>query len=740
MKDLKHLLASALLIPMLAALSSCDEKGPQEKPVETDEKGNTFYTSDNITPIRYTMEKYFAGSEGVSVEVTAKTANNIKFTCEPGEEVAAFRLNLYPVSILYNAFINKLNEDGVNGYNTDQTQEMIYQIISNTESNTSGGKLIKAAEFDSSEPVDWMNSDMKVIDIRPDAGYLIVAQAYFDEEATAPGDMSLVFVQSEDKDIVGDPQVEISVETGYYSYRVTHILNEDCAGYYYLGTTTKEIQQYIDVYGEKLYKEFLCHYGALVENIPGNGFSYDASEQLQGVEYCSTALAVDINGTPVKTVARKDFFLLNTPENIDDATGSIEPNPNKVAATIAHFVTHMDANCLRLSYYVYPAASADALLAKSEEERKEIATLMVRSLSEAYPAWHVSNPNYAYDRENNTLTGQSFDDYTQFQHELQPETEYKIVYICMNGFGNVSDLKVSESFKTKKLVIDAPETCTADCTLKVTKSTRTAFYVGTEYDGNNTAIIYWQYYWTSDPSYDTGEFVLPKGLEEAKAWPRGSDLNDMGGWLYWFLTYRDPRFGIPWPNSNMALFADGKGTDQDFFSGFPHSTDVCFAYMMEDWNGVLSEVKFFEGSTLKAVGGNNPQATISWEYNEKSEKYEITYGCNEDTILMKYMTASTDDPSSFTESLKCLLKDDFDGITYDEFVDGFTEQVMKVGLSTNNLSTSQEFDKKSDLTVAIVLPIGGVDESNPVYGDIKVAVYRKSTDTIQTLEEYMNVK
>lgn len=738
MKDLKHLLASALLIPMLAALSSCDEKGPQEKPVETDEKGNTFYTSDNITPIRYTMEKYFAGSEGVSVEVTAKTANNIKFTCEPGEEVAAFRLNLYPVSILYNAFINKLNEDGVNGYNTDQTQEMIYQIISNTESNTSGGKLIKAAEFDSSEPVDWMNSDMKMIDIRPDAGYLIVAQAYFDEEATAPGDMSLVFVQSEDKEIVGDPQVEISVQTGYYSYLVNHIPNDDCAGYYYLGTTTEEIQQYIDVYGEKLYKEFLCHYGALV---PVDGtLYYEATDRAQNVEYCSTALAVDKNGTPVKTLSRIDFYLATIPENVEAATGWIKPDLNKVASSICHFTAHLDANCVRLSYNAYPSAQADEIMSRSEEARKEFAELMRFGGSEAYPAWQIGNPNYSFDKEKGILTGMSYDDDMQFQHELKPETEYKIIYVCMNGFSEVSDLQVSEPFTTKKLVYDNPSACTAECTLTVDASTRTALTIGTKYNGENVAAIWWQYYATSAGKLaDIGD-RLPANPEEAKAWPRGTDLNDTDSWLYWFFTYKGGPYQIPFPNFNMLLFADGWGTDSDYFSGFEPGIDVYFAYIVEDWNGVLSEVKFFEGSTLKAVGGNNPQATISWEYDESAEKFKITYGCNEDTVQMKYMTASTDDPSSFTESLKCLLKDDFDGITYDEFVDGFTEQVMKVGLSTSNLSTFQEFDKSADLTVAIVLPIGGVDESTPVYGDIQVVVYRKSTDTIQTLEEYMNVK
>lgn len=737
MNALKVLLASAILAPVLAVLPSCTEVDPNGgKEPDTDGRGNSFVTSDYITPIRYTVEKYVASSEGVSITVTENGTDNIKFICEPGNETKAYRINLYPVSTLYNALINQLNETGAKSFTVSETADMIYQIISNTESETSGGKLMnKSALGDdySSYEFDWMNSGYAMIDIKPNAGYMIVAQAFFDEAATAPGDLCLCFVQTKDRALVGNPTIELNVETGFYSYRVTHVPNDDCKGYYYLGTETAEIQQYIDVYGENMFKELLCHYGALV-SVDGE-LSYDAKDKMQNVEYCTTALAVDVNGTPSKTLARKDFFLARVPENIDKATGYVRPIENKIAASVCHFEAHLDANCIRLAYNAYPSAEADEIMAKDEAARQEFAALMVFGGSQAYPAWQVGNPNYAFDKENGVVTGTSYDSRTLFQHEMKDDTEYKIIYACMNGFGQASDLMVSEPFRTKKLVYDNPALCTAECTLEITDASRSSFTIGTKYNSENTANIYWQYYSTS-AGLDTGIYELPKDEEEAQKWSRGNGLDDENGWLYWFLTYRDPIWNIPWPNQNMLLFGSGWGTDSDYFSGFDSGITVYFAYMVEDWNGVLSEVKFFHGDTKSSVGGDNPAVTISWEL-QNDGNYALTYQSNDETSQMKYLTV--DNQSGYMETtLRSLMADDFDGISYEEYVEVFEEYVMQNGLDTRETTAHQTLDTNSEIVVSIVLPIGGVDESKPVYGEMQAAVYRKSTGKIMLLKDYMN--
>ncbi|MBR0337045.1 MAG: hypothetical protein IIX22_01350 [Ruminococcus sp.] len=43
-----------------------------------------------------------ASEDGVSVEVTDLTETNFTFVCRPGENVASYRVDVYPLAILYN--------------------------------------------------------------------------------------------------------------------------------------------------------------------------------------------------------------------------------------------------------------------------------------------------------------------------------------------------------------------------------------------------------------------------------------------------------------------------------------------------------------------------------------------------------------------------------------------------------------------------------------------------------------
>ena len=729
-----------ILMPMAFFSSSCsddDNDGPGKDPGNNGQD-NEFIVTDNNTPLRYTDLKYNGGNNGVSIEVTKCVADSISFVCKPGADIKAYRLNVYPVSSLYNTLINQLNgETEVEKYTTDQVNALINMMISNTESEVSGGKLQNASALGEDYKSHEFNCDQLLMlstgelayTIKPNCDYLIVVQAYFDEQGTGTqADLCLCHVKTPDKALVGNPTVEIDVNAGFYSYSVTHVLNDDCRGYYYLGTTKAEIQQYIDAYGEDMYKQLLCHYGGLVEKSSGD--LYYSSNDLEGgdVEYCTTALAVDVNGTPAKTFARKDFKLAEIPENTEEATGTVSV-PDKVSASVCHFNVKLDKNCSRLSYNVYLASVADQLMKKAEAERKEIALAMVTGNGTATnPGWIVQNPNYKLDKETGALTGSGYET-IEYKSELSGDTEYKIVYACMNGYGEATDLKVTESFRTKKLVKDRPSECKADVEMSVPETTREGVTIKSTFDKETVARVYWQYY---SPVTEGTDWTFP-AKEDASDEARYAEKT---GWLYWFLEWRDPSYGFPWPNELCnELVGTGKGQDIFYWGGFEPGKEYCFAYIAEDWNGVLGPVKFFNCTTKSINAGNNPTAQISYAKNNDGS-FTITYTCNEDTRELKYCVVDLNSGANI--GLKELLSADFGGLTYEEYMEAWNDYCMQNGLGTSELKTTQDMASTSDIAVALALPVGGAS-GQPVYGELQTLVYRKSTGKLMTLAEYMGV-
>ena len=743
-KILKLLFTLGMVMPMaFFSLSCSDDKveGSGNKPI-VDDKGNEFTVTEYITPLRYTDLKYIGGDNGVSIEVTEHKSNSIKFVCKPGSDIKSYRVNVYPIASLYNTLLNNLNEETeVNKYTADQVNDLIYMMITNTESEVSGGRLMNAMasslgtnyesyEFDAYDILTLPSSGEVAYTIKPDVDYLIVVQAFFDANGTeTPADLCLCHVKTPDRELVGNPSVDMQVTTGFYSYSVEHIPNADCYGFYYLGTTASEIQQYIDTYGEEMYKDLLCHYGGLV--LSSSGELFYNSNDLQGgdVEYCTTALAVDVNGTPAKNFERKDFKLAKIPENTEDATGTVSL-PHKVSASVCHFNVKLEKNCSRLSYNVYLASTADALMQKSESERKEIALAMVTGNgTETNPGWIVQNPNYKLDAESGTLTGSEHET-IEYTSELSGNTEYKIVYALMNGYGEATDLKVTESFRTKALVKDRPNDCIADIEMSVPETTREGFTIKSEFDKETVARVYWQYY---APVTEGTSWIFPeKGdtSDEAR-------YAEKTGWLYWFLEWRDPSYGFPWPNELCnELIGPGRGQDEFYWGGFQPGTEYCFAYIAEDWNGVLGPVKFFDCKTQTINGGNNPMVEISYVKNNDGN-FTITYTCNEETRELKYCVV--DNNSGANIGLKELQSADFGGLTYEEYMEAWEEYCMQNGLTTAELKTTQDLKSSSEIAVALAIPVGG-QEGKPVYGKLQTLVYRKSTGKLVTLEEYMGVK
>ena len=66
--------------------------------------------------------------DGVSVEVIDVTETNFKFVCRPGENVASYRVDVYPLAILYNYML----EEGGVGASAQKVEKIIVSHLFNT--------------------------------------------------------------------------------------------------------------------------------------------------------------------------------------------------------------------------------------------------------------------------------------------------------------------------------------------------------------------------------------------------------------------------------------------------------------------------------------------------------------------------------------------------------------------------------------------------------------------------------
>ena len=107
--EFKNLLASSLAIAAGLVLFSCgkEQKPDDETPV-VDQNGNTYVTTDCITPIRYVEGDFIGGATGVSVTMEEISSNNIKFICEPGTDINSFLVQVYPMGTFYNTLIEAM--------------------------------------------------------------------------------------------------------------------------------------------------------------------------------------------------------------------------------------------------------------------------------------------------------------------------------------------------------------------------------------------------------------------------------------------------------------------------------------------------------------------------------------------------------------------------------------------------------------------------------------------------------
>ena len=111
-KSFYSLVACAVL-----CLAACTEKGPDENGGNKDYVDFSGGKINLVLPASKTVE---ADADGVSVSIKEVTNANVTFECRPGANVQSYRLDVIPLSMLYNTIIN----EGLVGASKDEIDEL----------------------------------------------------------------------------------------------------------------------------------------------------------------------------------------------------------------------------------------------------------------------------------------------------------------------------------------------------------------------------------------------------------------------------------------------------------------------------------------------------------------------------------------------------------------------------------------------------------------------------------------
>lgn len=712
-KSFYSLIACAVL-----CLAACTEKGPDENGGNKDYVDFSGGKINLVLPASKTVE---TDADGVSVSIKDVTNANVIFECRPGANVQSYRLDVIPLSMLYNTIIN----EGLVGASKDEIDELVITLL--TSSTSVNGVVFTEETFEDyySHTFDWVNTEYSNGGVLCDCDYAICIIPCFDTEGLEPSGVNLAYFQTDAPALVGNPDVRIDVSVSYRAFQAVHEPNDDCKWVCYWSYITEQIDDYVDVVGERMLRDFVRAASAAydVANTSDMQYHIDFGQLADSkVSQTALALALDVNGTPAEYVARRDFNLKPIPES-PEARYSIKPA--KTAASIFWLQVDFEPTCRNCYYRWMSVEAAEAIKAYDAENKKAYARDLVET------GWGVSNPKFKFDVENNVPTG---DEASVLENQIvayQPLEQYVIVSAGENFYGEVTELQFSEPVVMKKRVIDAPSTCLVsddEFSLVLDNVSRTGFRYNFNYTNpDEIALHYFQ-------------IVSPVDAEARETNPEMCPPEDIYGashaeWMrFFFETYVEAADGEKVLQVN-AWDAEPSGKDGLAMFGYEPGIEYVVAYCVEDMNGVISNVRFEKVTTMAVSAGANPQASISAKLTDG--EWMFTFSANEDTGTLLYMTSTYGDANYDILALPYLVKDVYDDYpTYNSVFDVWDEKIMDLGLTTKSLTTYSTESARTDdkLILALCLPVGQDAEGKPVYGQLQHLII--ANGQVKHLEDY----
>lgn len=636
---------STISLVLLASMSmfwSCQEKEEQNLVTKV-APSDTIYIEGEIQvphpdiPLAIYDTKVANTADGISVEVTEVTENNFKFVCRPGANVASYRVDVYPLAILYNFML----EEGGLGASSQKVEEIVVSHLFNTSGNGGYSITQSAIGEDYFElEYDWGNSAYAQQKIIPGCQYIIAVGACYDDSASEASltDLKLVYLETPKKEIVGEPYVDIDVYTTYVGAKITNIPNADAAGVYFFCTDASAIDQFEETFGPRIMRDYLRN--AYVPNDPVS------SSNIEGLTYqlgpwsnvnpdhvfTSLALGCDANLTPASSYSRKDFTLKEKPKDREDAEMTYELGDICGASYLEIDVTlgkecrngyHLLLPMDEYSYGGYYQPARDYINGTADLRewlRNEIAGA----------GYAIHNNNFSFDMTTQTPNGSEFKTTWAEFASVSPDTEYVIAYCGMNAFNEYTEIFFSEPFRTKPRITDRPQDCKANASLTFTDITPSGARYVVKYDPANTANVWFI-------SIGMNDELPPYAV------PETSDSRET--WVNWFFSAGDHSMYM------NQWWRVPSGEESFVFTGFDPRSTFKYAYVAEDLDGVVSEVKFVQYTTGGMEPGPDPTVEIVPTYNPEDGTWSVMFNSIKDVATFKYLVQCDDENALYLSSL-----------------------------------------------------------------------------------------
>lgn len=718
-------LASFAAACMLFA--SCDEKSP-EQPQEPQysKPGTTISDGEQVPHPQIPLNLYvetkdvLVSPDGVSVQVTAVEENNIKFVCKPGANVASYKLDVWPLATVYNWMI----DEGGFGSDARTVEGILLSHLFNTSG--AGGYAfdpdILGDDYYEYE-FDWCNTQYAQFTVQPDAQYVIAVAGCYDGDATASnmGELVLVYVETPSRELIGDPQVDIEVTAGYRSVLINHVPNADAKGVYYFGTNKDMLDPFVDAYGDRMLRDLIRHW-----SVPNDPVS---SDNVDGLYYTigpwtdpdpnlwisTVAFGVDANGTPSPTIRRKDFTLKEIPDNTKSGSASYVADPEATSCAYVEYEVWLSKDT-RYSYHRTVTAEEAAAMKEFTEDQKKALALDI-----AQVGYGIANQLYSFDEAAGEAIGSDFTtrweevSYGAMGDLLEPETEYVVVAVTKNFYGELSDLIFSEPFTTDARVTDRPADNKSNVELTFTDVTRTSFTYNFTYDPQNTSKIYFICI-DPVPGEEIGQpvYSVPEKNDSREAWMDFFYHGGMGVYMN------------IWERSMS-------GHDSYTLPGFDPGEKFEYAYVAEDMDGVVSEVKFTSVETKSPQIGPNPQVEIVPTFDSATGAWTVKFQMVKDVEKFRYYLGSDSD-QTLPPYLYRLGTGD---MTAKEFYTYWDSQVGSYGLETNYEAVTETSAAGEDHLAAAVA-WGRNEDGSEAISKLEYVILTKDGEVKKISDYYPN--
>lgn len=562
--------------------------------------------------------------DGVSVEVTEVTPTDFTFVCRPGQNVVSYKLDVYPLAILYNNVLD------AGHFGSDKRTIENFIISSLFDTSGSGGYQIDAGTFgeDYHEMTfDWANSSYAQQDIVPGAQYVIVIGACYSKDASEStlSELDLIYVQTPKESLEIEPVVQINVRTTYVGAEVTNLPDENTDGVYFYCTDKTAVDAYVEAFGDRMLCDFLRH--AYIPNDPVHASQTDYLKYNIGPwsdvspEHMFTALALgcDADLNPASIYTRVDFHLDEKPAGRADAVMMYTVKEEMIGASYLELDVELGKEC-RNGYHLLlkvNESNYDGYLQSAsyymngDDAVKE--TLRDHIAKYGYG---VHNENFSFDEETEQPDGKSYKIIWP-EYTVSPDTEYVIAYCGMNAFQDYTEVFFSEPFKTLPRIEDNPAGNKSDALLSFEDINPSGAKFVVTYDPDNTANVW--FINTSMNGNPPLSYSVPSESASRDEW---LDFFFSGGDNYLFVNQ--------WERNDA-------GYEALTLAGLEPASTYRYAYIAEDMDGILSDVKFTEFTTTSMKGGPDPTIDITAEYDEDKGIWRVWFTNVKDASSFRYV-------------------------------------------------------------------------------------------------------